>query len=155
GANVRYHGPVILAFRNNNKPMADLLLKLGATINDQDQQGKTMLHHAISSRNLNQASDLIRQKADVTITDRFGNTPLHEAISGFLVMPAENTEAFSDTAATSVYQNEALPQAADLEQNTALLQELIASGAKINAVDNTGKTPALRANGRIELLKLL
>lgn len=56
-----------------------LLLKHGANVNAQDDNGETPLHHVITKSNLKVVNLLISYNANVDVVDNFGQTPFFNA----------------------------------------------------------------------------
>ncbi|XP_076672115.1 uncharacterized protein LOC143371117 [Andrena cerasifolii] len=54
---------------------------LGRNVNNRDNHGRTKLHYAVDSDNINTVKILIQNGGDVTQASNKGNTPLHIAVS--------------------------------------------------------------------------
>jgi ankyrin repeat protein len=109
--------------------MVELLLEKGTPVNAKDGYGKTLLHWAARSANVNVLKLLLAKGAEVNTKDKKGRTPLHEAAVA-QPFPAHNGDA---------------------------LTPLIVRGADVNAKDFEGNTPlrlAAKANFK-EVVKLL
>ena len=156
----------------------DLLLANGATINQQDYQGKTALHYAIqnaphpvSEQNNDELeaddpesvkpsflAQLMPYQPDINIADKQGITPLMLAIKNHAL----------DTALTLIQQganikavdqkgNSALHYAAAVTDSQALIKALVAKGAKVNLLNKQGDSAVFQAASpqNLELLKSL
>lgn len=84
-ADLNYRGkksgktPLQLSFNNGNKLCCRALLACGARVNDLDEKGRTLLHHAYS-RDDDEFIDLLREYgADLAIVDNEGRTPRYYA----------------------------------------------------------------------------
>ncbi|MCR5261878.1 MAG: ankyrin repeat domain-containing protein [Candidatus Gastranaerophilales bacterium] len=66
--------PLFYAF--NKIPLIRVLLRAGADINGLNNDGKTVLHQAVITNNLQSAKFLIENGANVNIKDQNGHTPI-------------------------------------------------------------------------------
>jgi ankyrin repeat protein len=121
--------------------MVSLLLDAGADVNRQPERDVpighgTALHHAVDGVKLQTVDILLKRGADVNakMADQYGETALHRA--------ADNDPTSPDA--------------------VAIVQLLLARGAKINATDNDGRTPLSAAKralgaerGNREIVELL
>ena len=72
--------PLHLAYQNDDRETAQMLLAHGADVNT-NANGKTLLHDAVLNRNQDMAQIFMSQKgAFVNTTDKDGKTPLHYAV---------------------------------------------------------------------------
>ncbi|KAK2169711.1 hypothetical protein LSH36_7g00013 [Paralvinella palmiformis] len=137
-----------------------LLLKEGASVNQQNISGNTPLHVAIRARNESILSILIRHGANVNARDRCGLTPLHLAciiqntyIVERLLEAGAKPDGIQDG---KFYVSTPLMTAA--ENNDVLAaKSLICSGADVNVKDwwqNTALLKAVQIGSR-ELVTLL
>ena len=110
--------------------ICELLLSHGADVEALTNLGETALHSAARSGNLELVEVLLRHRADVSARNPSGATALHNVAVG---------GSFCEGA------------------HMAVAERLIASGADINALDDTGKTPAAVAMGckQSEMAELL
>jgi ankyrin repeat protein len=65
---------------NNNLKVAEILLKHGADVNAQDNQGWTALHFAAQNYSEEAIKMLLANNCEVDVKDMHGNTPLFRAV---------------------------------------------------------------------------
>jgi ankyrin repeat protein len=134
------------------------LLAQGAEIDAKDDQGYTLLQHAVMSEQDEAVSILLKAGADPEIkSDATGNTALHWAVMGdnldilrTLLSRGANLEAKNSAGLTPL-----LFAAANNKTSQAAL--LLSKGANLEAQDSNGNTPLLKAatRGALEIVKLL
>jgi ankyrin repeat protein len=154
--------PLHYAARENHVEAARLLVKAGANINAREANDITPLLMAISNNGVATAEYLLANGGDVNAQDWYGRSPLWEAVN-----------------VRNLYvHNVTLKNGIDREPVLALVKELLAAGADVNArtketppfrnyllgvtgslewVDFTGQTPFLTASlaGDVTAMKLL
>jgi len=140
-----------------NLPMAQLLLKKGASIRAQNLAGQTVLHEAVRLGNIPLAMLLLKNGAAVNIADGQGNTPLHNLVLfDSLEMGELLLSAGADLTAKNKEGRTVLQEAVRrglVKVSTWLLKK----GADANTRDSQGRTPLFDAvqGGGVELVKLL
>ncbi len=142
--------PLYRALVLQNQLLIDTLLGLGADPNAKDHRGDPLLFTAMSVGSGPGSAALIRAKADANAYDTIGMSPLVFAMS--LDQPQIITaliEAGADVNAPSIASDEGTPAApiflAIRTGKLALVQQLVAAGANVNALDAKGSTPLHRA----------
>ena len=154
--------PLHYAARHNHVEVAELLLDAGAELNAKEANGIWPLLMAISNDNMPMAHYLLEQDALINDQDWYGRSPLWEAVN------VRNLYIHNATFAHDI----------DREPVLAMIKELLAKGADVNArtketppvrqhlleitgtlewVDFTGQTPFLTAAlaGDVAVMKLL
>jgi ankyrin repeat protein len=142
--------PLALAAMSNTE-ITEYLLSRGANPNPHKAEKndgcpcagfETPLHCAIRSDNINTVKVLVNNGALVNVTDADGLTPLHRAVNNC------NNEAVSYLLEKGAYLEVKETNYGRTELHTAairgqkeIVEQLIRSGAKVNKMDNEGKTP--------------
>lgn len=109
----------------------DVLIKWAASVDEEDLQGMTALHHAARAGNTDAALTLLRGGADDTIRDKAGLTPL------------ETAEAHGRSGTVAAIVNEHLLPEAVKKNDLDAVRGLVARGANINTTDRRdGRTVA-------------
>ncbi|NUO47865.1 MAG: hypothetical protein HOV80_03305 [Polyangiaceae bacterium] len=148
----------------------ELLLKLGADPNAEDEQEDTPLHHAFAARaNINDreladraaiAQALIEAGADIDASGSEGRTALWGACNlargkatnlvAFILSKKPNLNAADQ-------EDYSILHIATIWNHESVVRAATAAKAAVNAKDNEGGTPLLHAafHGRTELVKLL
>lgn len=137
--------PLILAAQRNNLAMIKTLLEAHASINVRDKSGKTALMY-IHPDGINPTSEivqiLIAAGAALTNPDNDGETPLMEAASKdynlAIVEALLATDAKTSLNAKDHSGMTALMRASCYAPD--MVKPLLAAGAKVNEVDNSGET---------------
>ncbi|MFB8787332.1 MAG: ankyrin repeat domain-containing protein [Potamolinea sp.] len=142
---------LLLALRNNEQEVAQLLIAKGADVNAKNKNGETPLHLA---RSQEMAQLLIAKGADVNAKNKNGETPLHLARSQEMVqlLIAKGADVNAKN------KNGETPLRLALRINKQeIAQLLIANGADVNARDNYGETLLNLAllNNKQEIAQLL
>jgi len=149
--------PLFHTAYQNNLPMAQLLIKKGASIRAQNLSGLTVLHEAVRLGNLPLATLLLKSGAGVNVADGVGNTPLHNLVlfdsidMGELLLGAgADLEAKNKDGRTVL-------QEAVRRGLTKAAAWLLKKNANPNTRDSLGRTPLFDAvqGGGSELVKLL
>ena len=105
-----------LATKNGKLKAIEALLRQGADLASKDIDSRTPLHLAVYHNKLAAANELLVHGANIEARDKYKNTPLHTAVNQVL----HSSDFFKDW-----------------EKG---IQFLLTKGAKINAVDDEGKT---------------
>jgi ankyrin repeat protein len=110
-------------------------------INDGDDRGKTMLHHAVVNSHIRVVTELVRLGANIDTTDRGGDTPLHTAACGHNITYVEELIRLGAKVNTqNKYGHTPLHIAASVgDMETS--HYLIKNGANAIIQDNDGRTP--------------
>ncbi|WP_162917619.1 ankyrin repeat domain-containing protein [Dongia deserti] len=142
--------PLYRALVLQNQMLVDTLLSLGADPNARDHRGDPLLFTAMSVGSTPGTVSLINAKVDANIPDSIGMTPLAFAMT--LDQPqitAALIKAGADVNAPSTASDSSTPAApifiAIRSGKLALVQQLIAAGADVDALDEKGSTPLHRA----------
>ncbi|KAK7473421.1 hypothetical protein BaRGS_00035348 [Batillaria attramentaria] len=109
------------------------ILSGGVDPNWSDREGKTPLHIACEHGQADIVSHLIWGGCDVNFYDKKLRTPLHYACKGL----RQNSDDVADSDDKDVFSR---PESKDCPRGT-IVKSLIASGARLEAVDTEGKTP--------------
>ena len=142
--------PLYRALILQNQLLVDTLLGLGADPNAKDHRGDPLLFAAMAVGSASGSMALIHAKADANTPDSIGMSPLAFAMS--LDQPqiiAALIEAGADVNAPSTSSDGGAPAApiflAIRSGKLELVQQLIAGGANVMALDDKGSTPLHRA----------
>jgi ankyrin repeat protein len=142
--------PLYRALVLQNQLLVDTLLGLGADPNAKDHRGDPLLFTAMAVGSASGSMELIHGKADVNTPDSIGMSPLAFAMS--LDQPqiiAALIEAGADVNAPSTSSDSGAPAApiflAIRSGKIEVVQQLIAGGANVMALDDKGSTPLHRA----------
>ena len=142
--------PLYRALVLQNQLLIDTLLSLGADPNAKDHRGDPLLFTALSIGNGPGSLALIKAKADTNAHDSIGMSALGYAMS--LDQPdiiAALITAGADINAPSAASDGGAAAApiffAIRSGKLAIVQQLIAAGANVNAADQKGSTPLHRA----------
>ena len=142
--------PLYRALVLQNQLLIDTLLGSGADPNAKDPRGDPLLFTALSVGSGPGSMALIKAKADANAHDSIGMSVLAFAMSlGQSEIVAALVDAGADVNAASTASDGGNPAApiflAIRSGNLAMVQQLIAVGAKVDAVDGKGSTPLHRA----------
>ena len=162
-ARSRYHtgsSPLLTAIEQKyrrNLGMVELLLDAGADVNGGDNTGATPLHKALWDSNNELAQLLIERGADVNATNTAGFAPLHVAgiyanhkLGALLLAKGADANARDCERQTPLHR-----AASSLNlSNQPLVELLLAGGADINAVADSG-SPLLMALGHPGVFQFL
>ena len=152
--------PLHNAVQFGHKGMVELLLQRGANVEAKDNTGGTALHLAAQNGFLSIAEALLKYKADLNARNsqqNNGQTPLHAAVQGgHRVMSEFLVERGADVNATSSGGASPLFTAVSYD-HPGLLARLLASGAKPDLENNSGRTALSYAaeRGQLESVKAL
>ncbi|OJW71552.1 MAG: hypothetical protein BGO68_05280 [Candidatus Amoebophilus sp. 36-38] len=128
--------PLHAASRKNLPEIVQLLIDKQATLNAQDENGRTSLYLASMFAAIESASLLISNHADFNIQDNKGRTPLHVIAQGGMPGLLRNNK---------------------LEILKQIAETLADAGADLNLQDEDGNTPLHLAviNNQIDIVKTL
>jgi ankyrin repeat protein len=137
-----YWENVARATRQNDAALVRSLVANGGNPNQTDDDGRTGLHYAAMSGNLQITAILIKANARLDIKDKLGNTPLHLASDNNQVDAAK---LLVDVGAPVNAENKngmtPLMMAAN-RGNIDIVQALLAKGANVAKTDFTGRDAA-------------
>ncbi|XP_071381102.1 CARD- and ANK-domain containing inflammasome adapter protein [Centroberyx affinis] len=131
------------ASTQGENPVVDLLLSAGANPNTTDKEKKTALHLAATEGNVDTVKSLLSHKAKGRAKDMDGSTPLHYAAASgraSVVTALLHSLKNKGIEERNVWRKTALHAAAD-RGHDGVVELLLETGAKINAVDNSRDTP--------------
>jgi ankyrin repeat protein len=138
------------AFKNKHFELAELLIEHGIDVNlSVNERGDTALHSAVRSSNLRIVELIMAKGADVAVRNDDGQTALDIAMDlgrrKIVKLLANNRSSDANI------------HLAAFLGDQARVQELIKSGTDINAQDQSGMTPLLRAlsGSQVQLAKFL
>ena len=142
--------PLYRALVLQNQLLIDTLLALGADPNAKDHRGDPLLFTAMSVGSAPASVALIQAKADANVHDTIGMSALAFAMT--LNQPqlvAALIEAGADVNAPSTASDSGTPAApiflAIRSGKLEMVEQLVAAGANVNALDEKGSTPLHRA----------
>lgn len=141
---------LLAAVSEDAKPQEiEKLLKLAASPNAENAEGKSALHVALEKNNLAAVALLIDYGADLHATDKDGNTLLHLATHFEMVDLLVQRAGKDKTILEAKNKQGQTPLAFLLSRNDPRFQgianALFAAGADVNTVDNEGVSPIHRA----------
>lgn len=140
-----------------NLPMAQLLLKKGASLRTQNLAGQTVLHEAVRLGNLPLATLLLKSGSSVNVADNLGNTPLHNLVLFDSIEMGELLLASGADLAAKNKEGRTVLQESVRRGLLKVTVWLLKKNADPNTRDNLGRTPLFDAveGGGVELVKLL
>ncbi|KAL6829146.1 ankyrin repeat-containing domain protein [Trichoderma sp. SZMC 28015] len=141
--------PLEQALRRKNHSVAWLLCKHGASPDAViDETGRTLLHLATYSGDLEAVHLLIQRGASTTVQGEGGLTPLHHAVllerEDIVTLLTSHIAGASSFDVTDVYGNTALSLATQ-KQNLTITEILVRRGASCKAAGSKGLTPVHHA----------
>ncbi|HEY4651417.1 MAG TPA: ankyrin repeat domain-containing protein [Pontibacter sp.] len=136
--------------------MAGMLLRKGANVNAQDEDGRTALHHTVAGARISNSQlfeqeqvqlldTLIKYKVDLNVKDKEGNTALTAALqstNGQHLGIMELEKLLASGASPNIQNNEGktpLILACELNANFEIILALIQAGADPKLRDQSGK----------------
>ncbi len=144
--------PLMLAIHAGRRQVAAALLAAGAKVDAIDAMGETALAEAAFAADEDLGARLIEAHADPATVDRYGKAPIcYAAARGAAKLVARLLDAGVDVNARYGHELTALMWAAGFPDNTpsdhavATLQLLIARGAKLDLVDDRGRSALMTA----------
>ncbi|MGL9779666.1 MAG: ankyrin repeat domain-containing protein [Wolbachia sp.] len=126
-----------------NKSFYELLENSFKNINEKDEKGETVLHHAVEISDRKTVKLLIEKGAEINARDKKGYTPLHCAV---FVRSLESVKVLirggGEINATK-YINGCAPlhSACRIGAGIAIIKELVKAGAAVNQQGKYGATP--------------
>lgn len=136
---------LLAAERGETEQILDLL-KQGAEINVQDEQGRTPIMRAAYAQRAETVDTLIRAGADINIRDNnLANPLLYASAEGLLDIVKLALDAQADTRLTNRYGGVSLIPAAERGHVEVVRELLTRSDVEVNHVNNLGWTALLEA----------
>jgi len=150
--------PLMLAAKKGDLKSVLRLLKAGAAVNDQDENGFTALHYSVPCGSIRIVKALLSAGADVNARTNEGVTPLQMSVTmdcGRPEIALTLIDAGADVSATA--DGYSALEIATTESSIDVMKALLEKGADPNVQDKHGDTPLHMAamNGfadRVELL---
>jgi ankyrin repeat protein/predicted Ser/Thr protein kinase len=148
---------LLAAMRSGDWAMAAMLVKSLIDKNVKDELGRTLLHWAVISDNLDFARSLLDHGADANVVDSLGMTPLDWALfsrkkncAELLVRCGADVNKPDSTGRTPLHR-------AIKDKDDECADFLIEGGANLKAITNTGWTPLHFAayRGRMRIMERL
>ena len=134
------HSPLWWATRRGYLPEATILLEAGADANEQDPNGKTLLHFVIERDDARFVELLLRHGARTDIRGDFGMAPIHSVIAFRAHASEISIVEASDVNLEHPFYGTPLHMAVHVDKPSMLLL-LRAYGADLSAHDPEGRTP--------------
>ena len=142
--------PLMWAAREGHAEVVRLLLAAGADKEARDIERWTPLVHACRYGKLEAARVLLEAGADVHVRVDEDWTPLRKAIEGnwekVVALLLEHGADYDERYNNVYHDNTTVLMEAVLDRSYGSVQHLIAAGANVNAVDNTGSTALFYAD---------
>ncbi|CAH1397491.1 unnamed protein product [Nezara viridula] len=139
--NLYNESALMIATKEGNEAIVNLLLSMNANVDVQDRDGNTALDLAIMKKNINIAEALLNNGANVNAQGETGTTPLmaaasngDEAMVNFLLFKKASLKIRDD------FGNEAIHLAAQ-RGNIKVIEMLLGHGADVNSEGEHGETP--------------
>ncbi|KAG8319224.1 hypothetical protein J6590_096320, partial [Homalodisca vitripennis] len=138
--NSKCQSPLHIAVSRSFEPIVQLLLEKESNVNDRDAENRSPLHLAVLANNKTLVEALIDKGADVNNKDNRGSTPLHYAILctnfevSILLIHKSIVNLRDKCYRTPLH-------LAVLYEFDAVVDPLLASGAKVNLSDKKRNTP--------------
>lgn len=155
-ASVAAYGGLLDAVRNDDRALAEQLLRSGAKANERDEDGTTPLAWAAMRSNVDMAAVLLRSGADPNLTNELGVSPLAIAIangSGELAALLLKHRADPNVSREN---GETPMMIAARMGRVDIMKGLLASGASVNARERKfGQTALMWAAGHTEAVQML
>ncbi len=127
-----------------NKSFYELLENSFKNINEKDEKGETVLHHAVEISDRKTVRLLIQKGAEVNARDKNGYTPLHCAV---FAKSLENVKVLIRSGAevnATQYVTGCTPLHSACKIGGAgveIIKELVKAGAEVNQLNKYGATP--------------
>lgn len=149
-------GGLLDAVRNDDRALAEQLLRSGAKANERDEDGTTPLAWAAMRSNVDMAGLLLRSGADPNLTNELGVSPLAIAITnGSGELAALLLKHRADPNVSRENGETPLMIAARMGR-VDIMKSLLASGASVNAREKRfGQTALMWAAGHSEAVQIL
>lgn len=142
--------PLMWAAREGHAKVVRLLLAAGADKEARDIERWTPLVHACRYGKLEAARVLLEAGADVHVRVDEDWTPLRKAIEGnwekVVALLLEHGADYDERYNNAFHNNTTVLMEAVLDRSYGSVQHLIAAGANVNAVDDTGSTALFYAD---------
>jgi ankyrin repeat protein len=148
--------PLFHTALQGNVPMAQLLLKKGASLKAQNTSGQTPLHEAVRLGNLPLATLFLKAGASASTADNQGNTPLHNLVLFDSLDMGELLITNGADVSAKNKEGRTVLQEAVRRNLLKLTAWLVKKGADPNTRDNLGRSPLFDAvQGGTDMVKLL
>jgi ankyrin repeat protein len=150
------------SYMPNNAPVVAMLLEKGATVDAQDNRGRTALYHAAAEGKTEAMRLLLARKANPNQKASDGSTPLLAAITfgradAMNLLLANGSEVDLPDAQGTTPLAMAAEGTGYMPNNAPLVRALLEKGANVDVQDARGRTPLDRAaaEGKNEAAELL
>ena len=147
----RLSSPLMAALVNEHLEVAKILLDSGANVDFRDKDENTGLLRAVDQNDCKGVKLLLRYRADLTRRNRKGDTALHLAIRKMAVgtISEELFELLLQKPDVTNHSGQTPLHLATIYSIRPAVQKLLLSGANVNAIDASGRSP-LHEFARIE-----
>ena len=128
------------AMESDDYLVVDFLMRLGASLDDRDEKGETLLHRAAKG-DLAITKTLLKYGAKVAIASKEGNLPLHLAVRGSHVRITQTLLKYGAPTSAVNHQGSTPLHTAATNRDLPIIGLLMIYGADSAIKDNDGRSP--------------